>query len=164
MIRLFVRYAPTVLLAVLCIATFGSLSYVQLPRESAPDVKIPVVLISTPYIGVSPEDIESIVTIPLENELAGVKDIKKMSSTSAEGASIISLEFEPDVVIEDALQRVRDRVNRGRARIPGDAEETDIREISFSDFPIRPIMNPEIGRISNTKTVNCQLIPIKVIK
>lgn len=136
MIRLFVRYAPTVLLAVLCIVTFGSLSYVQLPRESAPDVKIPVVLISTIYVGVSPEDIESIVTIPLENELAGVKDIKKMSSTSAEGASIISLEFEPDVVIEDALQRVRDRVNRVKPTLPDDIEEPAVREISFSDVPI----------------------------
>lgn len=136
MIRLFVRYAPTVLLAVLCIVTFGSLSYVQLPRESAPDVKIPVVLISTIYVGVSPEDIESIVTIPLENELAGVKDIKKMSSTSAEGASIISLEFEPDVVIEDALQRVRDRVNRVKPSLPDDIEEPAVQEVSFSDLPI----------------------------
>lgn len=136
MIRLFVRYASTVLLAVLCIVTFGSMSYSQLPRESSPDVKIPVVLISTVYIGVSPEDIESLVTIPLENELAGVKDIKKMSSTSAEGASIISLEFEPDVVIEDALQRVRDRVNRVKPSLPDDIEEPAVREISFSDLPI----------------------------
>ena len=48
-------------------------------------------------------------TNPLENELAGVKDLKKMSSSSVEGASIISLEFEPEIVIEDALQQVRDR-------------------------------------------------------
>ena len=54
-------------------------------------------------------------TNPLENELAGVKDLKKMSSSSVEGASIISLEFEPEIVIEDALQQVRDRVNRAKA-------------------------------------------------
>ena len=57
-------------------------------------------------------------TNPLENELAGVKDLKKMSSSSVEGASIISLEFEPEIVIEDALQQVRDRVNRAKAKLP----------------------------------------------
>ena len=122
MIAHFVRYAPTVLLAVLCIVIFGASSYISLPRESAPDVKIPVVMITTPYIGVSPADIESLVTIPMENELAGVKDVKKLSSTSGEGISIVSLEFEPDVVIEDALQRVRDRVNRVKVNLPSDAE------------------------------------------
>ncbi|MEL6346244.1 MAG: efflux RND transporter permease subunit [Myxococcota bacterium] len=136
MIRLFVRYAPTILLAVFCIVAFGSLSYIQLPRESSPDVKIPVVLVTTPYVGVSPVDVESLVTIPLENELAGIKDIKKMSSTSAEGASIISLEFEPEVVIEDALQRVRDRVNRAKPDLPDDAEEPQVQEVSLSDVPI----------------------------
>lgn len=136
MIAWLVRHAPTVVLFIFCVTVFGTISYITLPREAAPDVKIPVVLVSTPYIGVAPADIESLVTIPIENELAGVKDIKKMSSTSAEGASIISLEFEPSVIIEDALQRVRDRVNRAKPKLPEDAEEPQIREISFSDVPI----------------------------
>ena len=136
MIRWLVRHAPVVLLMVLSITVFGMVSYVGLPREAAPDVKIPVVLVSTPYIGVSPSDIESLVTIPIENELAGVKDLKKMSSTSAEGVSIVSLEFEPDIEIEDALQRVRDRVNRAKPSIPDDTEEPQVQEISFSDVPI----------------------------
>ena len=136
MIKALVQRAPVVWLLIVSILVFGSAAYMTLPREAAPDIKIPVVMITTAYIGVSPADIESIITIPMENELAGVKDIKKMSSTSAEGASIISLEFEPEVVIEDALQRVRDRVNRVKPRLPEDAEEPAVREISFSDFPI----------------------------
>lgn len=136
MIRWIVSHRPTMVLLALAIFAFGSLSYSTLPREAAPDVKIPVVMVTTPYIGVAPADIESIVTIPMENELAGVKDLKKMSSTSAEGASIIALEFEPDVVIEDALQKVRDRVNRVKPELPEDAEEPQVQEVSFSDFPI----------------------------
>ncbi len=136
MIRWLVKHAPTVWLLVLSVVAFGSLAYATLPREAAPDIKIPVVLVSTPYIGVSPADIESLVTIPIENELAGIKDIKKLSSTSAEGVSIISMEFEPDVVIEDALQRVRDRTNRARPKLPEDVEDPQISEISFSDMPI----------------------------
>lgn len=136
MIRFVVRNAPLMLLLMTVIIGFGTVSYVGLPREASPDVKIPVVLVSTPYIGVSPEDVESLVTIPIENELAGVKDIKKLSSTSAEGVSIVSLEFEPEVVIEDALQRVRDRVDRAKPKLPEDVEEPEVREISFDDVPI----------------------------
>jgi multidrug efflux pump subunit AcrB/outer membrane protein TolC len=136
MIRWLVRHAPSVVLLILCVVSFGALSYATLPREASPDVKIPVVLVTTPYIGVAPADIESLVTIPIENELAGVKDVKKMSSTSAEGVAIISLEFEPSVVIEDALQRVRDRVNRAKPKLPEDAEEPQVQEVSFSDVPI----------------------------
>jgi multidrug efflux pump len=136
MIAWFVRNDAVVYLLVACAIIFGLITYVGLPREAQPDVKIPVVLVSTPYIGVSPEDIESLVTVPLESELAGLKGLKKMASTSAEGASMLSLEFEPEIQIEDALQRVRDRVSRGRARLPTDVEESDIREISMSDIPV----------------------------
>lgn len=125
-----------VLLAVAAINAIGLAVYLGLPREANPEVQIPVVTVTTPYIGVSPEDIESLVTIPLENELAGVKDLKKITSTSYEGVSAIVLEFEPEVVIQDALQRVRDRVSRARSDLPEDAEETTIAEINFSDLPV----------------------------
>jgi multidrug efflux pump subunit AcrB/outer membrane protein TolC len=136
MIRFVVKHSPLVMLLIGVIVSFGMVSYIGLPREASPDVKIPVVMVTTPYIGVSPEDVESLVTIPIENELAGVKDLKKLSSTSAEGVSVVSLEFEPDVVISDALQRVRDRVDRAKPKLPEDVEEPEVREISFSDFPI----------------------------
>ena len=137
MIRGLIERQAVVRLVVFMTVVFGAYTYFgYLPREASPDVKIPVVMVSTPYIGVAPKDIESLVTNPLENELAGVKDLKKMSSSSVEGASIISLEFEPEIVIEDALQQVRDRVNRAKAKLPADAEEPSVREISFSDVPV----------------------------
>ena len=136
MIGALVRQGSTVLLATVCIFIFGLWTYNTLPREASPDVEIPVVMVTTPYVGVSPEDIESLVTNPLEDELAGVKDLKKMSSTSAEGISLITMEFEPEVVIDDALQKVRDRVSRARPDLPEDVEDTTVSEVSFSDFPI----------------------------
>lgn len=136
MFAFFVRNRAPILLVLVCISLFGWLSYQRLPREASPDVKIPLVTVTTPYPGVSPGDIESLVTVPLENELAGVKDLKTITSTSAEGLSIISLEFEPDVVIEDALQRCRDRVSRAEGDLPDDAEESSVSEFSFSDLPI----------------------------
>ena len=58
--------APAVLLLVLCVTLFGAASYTMLPRESAPDVKIPMVMIQTIYTGVAPSDIEGLITIPME--------------------------------------------------------------------------------------------------
>ncbi len=136
MIRAFVRNRAPILLVTVCIFLFGLFTYIELPREAFPDIDIPVVMVSTPYTGVSPEDIESLITVPVESELAGLKDLKKMSSVSAEGVSLVTLEFEPEVVIEDALQRVRDRISRARSDLPEDAEETDIREVSMTDVPI----------------------------
>ncbi len=136
MIRFIVRHRAPVLLIFACIFLFGLISYVRLPREANPDITVPVVMVTTPYPGVSPKDVESLVTIPIENEVSGVKDLKSITSTSAEGVSLINLEFESDIVIEEALQRVRDRVNRARVDLPADVEETSIEEISFAEFPI----------------------------
>ena len=136
MMRYIVQHRAPVLLLLLCTLIMGAFSYSILPRENNPDVKIPIVMVTTPYVGVSPEDIEGLVTIPIENEVAGIKDLKTVTSTSAEGVSLVSLEFEPEVVIAEALQRVRDKVSTARAKIPDDAEETVVQEISFSDMPI----------------------------
>jgi len=131
-----VRRSATVILTSVCILLGGLFTYLTMPREAAPDVEVPFVMVTTPYVGVSPEDIEVLITKPLETELANVKKLKKMNAVSAEGVSLMYLEFETDVVIEDALQRVRDRVNRARPELPEDVSETEVNEISFADLPI----------------------------
>lgn len=136
MLQRILAHSTTVLIGTLCLLLFGTSSYKSLPREAAPDIAVPVVMVSTPYIGVAPGDIEGLITIPLERELAAVKDVKKMSSTSAEGVSLVVIEFEPDVAMEEAIQSIRDRVARAKPFLPTDAEEPEVREVSFSDIPI----------------------------
>jgi multidrug efflux pump len=131
-----IRNRTTVGVLILLIIVAGSYSYVTLPREAAPDVPVPYILVTTTYEGVSPEDIESSITIKLEKELAGLKGLKTMNSASSEGVSTIFLEFLPDVKTDDALQYVRDKVDLARGDLPDEAEETLITEISFADFPI----------------------------
>lgn len=131
-----VDHTIIVLMAVFVIFVFGLYAYVSLPRESNPDITIPVVLVTTPYVGVAPQDVETLLTIPLERELSSLRDVKALKSTSAEGVSIVSIEFDPGVDIGDALQKVRDRVSKARPSLPGDAKETEVREISFSDIPV----------------------------
>ncbi len=95
-----------------------------LPRESSPDVKIPMVMVVTPYSGASPEDVENLVTRKLERELKGLSDLEEMSSTSVEGVSSILLEFDISVEMSDALQKVRDRVDTAKPELPEDPATT----------------------------------------
>jgi multidrug efflux pump len=131
-----VKNRTTVLVLMLLIIVAGMESYLTLPRESSPDVDIPYILVTTTYEGASPEDIENTVTKEIEKELSGLDDLEEITSISAEGMSMITIEFTPDVRIEDALQRVRDRVEIAKADLPLDAEEPIVRDINISEFPI----------------------------
>lgn len=134
--QLIVKNKVTVYILVLMIVLVGSFSYVSLPRESSPDVKIPYVFVSTVYPGVSPQDIENLVTQEIEKEVKGITGVKKITSVSRESFSSISVEFYTNVVIDDALQKVRDKVSTAKTKMPTDIKEPVITEINFSEFPI----------------------------
>jgi CzcA family heavy metal efflux pump len=126
----------TVYILALIIFLLGASAYMRLPREAAPDISIPLVIVTVPYIGVSPTDVEGLVTQPLEKELKSLKDIKEISSSSKEGLSTVRVEFETGIDIDEALRRVRDKVNQTKPGLPADIEEPLITEINFSEFPI----------------------------
>lgn len=131
----------------------GFSAYSTLPRESAPDITIPYIFVATPYFGVSPSDIEVLVTQPIEKELKGIKDVKEITSTSSEGMSSITVEFEPDIVIDDALQKVRDKVDQAKSELPDDVEEPIIAEINFSEFPIMTVNVAGSGGLVQLKEI-----------
>ena len=126
----------TVAVMGLIIVLLGAYSYMSLPREAAPDIPIPYILVSTMYEGVSPEDIETSITMKIEKELNGIRGVEEITSSSAEGMSMINVEFAPDVPSEVALQRVRDRVDLAKGELPQEAEEPVIKEINFAELPI----------------------------
>ncbi len=130
------RHRTTVFVLIFLIVVIGMISYLIIPREAAPDIKIPTIMVIIPYPGVSPEDVESLVTNRLEAECEDLRDLDEMKSTSAEGMSAVYLTFLPDTDIAEATQRVRDRVNRARAKLPNDIQEPVVNEISSSDWPI----------------------------
>ena len=131
-----IKNRTSVAVLVVLIILMGAYSYVTLPLESAPDVPIPLILVTTMYEGVSPTDIETSVTAKIEKELAGLKGVKEIRSSSAEGMSTIIIEFQPDIVVDDAMQYVRDRVDRAKAELPTEAEEPYLTEINVAEFPI----------------------------
>ena len=125
-----------VYLLMVLIVIFGYTSYNDLPREATPDITIPLVIVSTPYIGVSPVDIEGLISQPLERALKGLKDVKEIRSVSKEGLSTISIEFNTGIDIDEALRRVRDKVNTTRSQLPSDILDPIVSEINISEFPI----------------------------
>lgn len=131
------RISVFVLTAV--IVVIGLSSYLSLPREAAPSITIPMVFVATPYFGVSPSDMENLVTQPIEKRLKELSNVKEISSTSSEGISTIVVEFEPDVNLDNALQKVRDKVDLARPDLPNDAEESSIQEINIENTPIMVI-------------------------
>ncbi|MEW6221207.1 MAG: efflux RND transporter permease subunit [Thermodesulfobacteriota bacterium] len=132
-----VRQRVTVLVLAALILVFGLYCYQALPRESDPDVTVPNVFISTRYRGVSPVDMETSVTIPLENKLKGLENVKKIQSVSAEGLSSINIEFVSGTDIDLALRKVKDQVDEAMAELPNDLDEDpSVFEVNFSELPI----------------------------
>jgi len=121
------------------LAILGIGSYLTIPKESSPEIVVPNIIVNTIYPGVAPGDMETLVTRPLEEELNTIADVKTISSTSVEGYSSINVEFEAGVDMNEALQRVREKVDIAKPKLPAAAEEPGIFEINFSEFPIMQV-------------------------
>ena len=121
------------------IIILGFLSYRTIPRESFPEVEIPTIAVNTIYPGVSPADIESLLTRPLEEELSTISDIKDLTSTSVEGYSSIIAEFETSVNLDEARLKIREKVDLAKTELPAEAEDPSIFEFSFSEIPIMQV-------------------------
>ena len=155
--RFAVKNRVTVYVLLVIIIITGAISYTSLPKEAAPSITIPFVFISTFYFGVSPQDVENLVTQKIENEVKGIRDIKKITSVSRESFSQVIVEFNTDVKIEDALQKVRDKVSVAKTKMPADIEEPVITEINFSETPMLYLnLTGELG-LSKLKDIGDRL-------
>ena len=108
----------TVLALLVIIVIAGIYCYATLPRESFPDITIPYVFVTTTYEGVAPEDMEQLITIPIERKLKGIDNVEEIRSTSAEGLSTVAIKFLPKVDLDDAVQKVRDKVDQAKGDLP----------------------------------------------
>ena len=134
-----INHRTSVVILLLIIGVMGALSYQATPKESFPQIPISMLAVNTVYRGVSPGDVESQVTRVLEEELSTISEIKELSSTSVEGYSSIVAEFEASIDIDDALQKVREKVDLAKSDLPQDAEEHSILEFSFSEMPVMQV-------------------------
>ncbi len=120
----------------LILSLLGAISFFRLPVDLMPDMTLPTITVSDSYSGVGPEEMEELVTIPLERALSSTPSVKEMTSTSSEGSSQVRLSFEWGTDIEAATDEVRTRVDRARASLPDDADPPSIFKFDVGVFPI----------------------------
>ncbi|MED5402235.1 MAG: efflux RND transporter permease subunit, partial [SAR324 cluster bacterium] len=131
-----IRNPIFVFIMVLVISIAGFQAYKSIPREAAPDIQIPLLIVSIPFPGSSPEDVESLISNKVEQELKTIKNLKEISSTSSEGVSVLTLEFTSDFDISEARTKVREKMDQIKPDLPTDAEDYQVTEINLSEQPL----------------------------
>ncbi|HQB85288.1 MAG: Swarming motility protein SwrC [Parcubacteria group bacterium ADurb.Bin247] len=118
------------------ISIFGIFAILQMPKESAPEVDIPVIVVSTILPGAGSENVEELITKPIENQISGLSDIESMQSISSQGISTIIIQFSASVDSSEMITEIRSRVARVQGSFPLNTRDPVIQKISFSDVPI----------------------------
>ena len=126
----------TTALVFVAIAIFGIYSLMNLSINQLPDMETNFIMVLTSYPGASAEDIETNISKTLENTLNAVPDLKHLSSTSRENTSVISMEFESGIDIEEATNNVRDKLDMVRNYLPDGATNPVIFKFNAEDMPI----------------------------
>lgn len=127
----------TIILIALMLAFFGMVAYKTMPMELFPEVNMPNIFVKTVYPGNSPIDMENLITRPLEKEIHTVSGIKELRSVSTQDNSDLFIEFNSDVIIADALQDVKDAVDKAKSELPNDLDmDPLVMDIDFNEFPI----------------------------
>lgn len=134
---------PSVIFVMIAILLWvGSQAYQAMPREDYPEIVETKVYVSTPYPGNTAEDIERLITDPLEDRLKNVSNVVETSSTSQEDYSIITVEFNENITVEQAKQKVKDEVDGEKASedwptFNGAKVEPNIFDLNIAEsFPI----------------------------
>ena len=131
------RNSTSVLILTFLIIAGGMLAYSTMPKELFPEVVMPQIYVRTVYPGNSPVDIENLITRQIEKEIKPLKGINEMTSTSVQDNSIIIVEFNTDVPVEEALLDVKDAVDKAKSDLPTDLDmDPVVMEINMSEMPV----------------------------
>lgn len=118
------------------LVAFGLYSLIAIPKESSPEVVVPIGIVSTVLRGGSGEDVEKLVTNKLEQEIINVENIDKVTSSSREGISVITAQFNASADIDKSIQDLKDAVDQAKTSLPENVEDPVVTKINFSEQPI----------------------------
>ena len=135
-ISFFMDRALTTLCLFFFLVVGGAFAYVNIPKEAEPDLQLPLIQVGLVLDGVSPVDAERLLVRPAEEQLKDLDGVTSISATASEGRATLILEYGPGTDLDNAVQDVRDKIDRARAEMPSDIEEPQIAEIDLSWFPV----------------------------
>ncbi len=131
-----IRNARLTLAVLVFFLIAGTVSYVSIPKEAEPDIKIPIIYVSLGYRGISPEDSERLLLRPVESAVKNIKGIKKITSTAYQGGGNVLIEFQAGADLDKALTDVRNKVSDSKRDLPQGADEPSVNEVNISEFPV----------------------------
>ncbi|MFT7184271.1 MAG: multidrug efflux pump, partial [Oceanicoccus sp.] len=121
---------------ILAITIFGLFAMTNMPKEASPEVNIPIAVVTTPFLGASSEDVEILVTTPIENQIFGIEGVDQVDSSSAKGISMITVQFDSDADISEKVNDLKDAVDRAASDLPNDVSDSFVQKVQLSDTPI----------------------------
>ena len=131
-----ISHRRSMLLLLLFLFISGISAYQNIPKESEPDIAIPIVYVSMSHEGISPEDAERLLVRPMEKELKSIEGVKEMSSVASEGHASVTLEFDAGFNSDKALDDVREKVDRAKSKLPSESDEPTVNEVNVALFPV----------------------------
>ena len=131
-----IRRPVTTAMFFLMVVVFGAVSFIRLPIDLMPDITYPTITVNTAYEHVGPQEIEELITRPIEETVSSVQGVEKIRSVSSEGNSSVRVSFVWGTNLDDAANDIRARVDRIRDRLPEDAESPVIWKFDLSAFPV----------------------------
>lgn len=130
-----IEHSRTTLSIMVFLLFLGWFSYTSIPIELEPNIEVPVVVTTVVHRGISPEDAERLIILPLETEFRAVEKVEEVRAIASEGVATVIVEFDISVESEEALTKINDAIDRARAKIPSTSEEPIVEAISTVDFP-----------------------------
>ena len=140
MINATIHHSRTVLSILILLLITGTYAYINIAKESSPDIDIPQIFISMSLEGISPYDSERLLLRPMEQGLTTIEGVKEMKATANQGGGIILLEFKAGFDKDKALDDVQKAVDLVRPELPEGVEEPSVTEVNFSLFPVLSVM------------------------
>ena len=132
----FIKRRPFAYLFLIALVAFGAYSIYDIPKESAPEVVVPVGIVTTVLPGAPALDIEKLITEEIENGLNGLENVSSVTSVSREGISTVTVEFDANADLERSIQDLKDEVDLLKNELPETSEDPFVTEVDFVDQPI----------------------------
>lgn len=131
-----VKRPVTVAMAALVLILFGAVSFTRMSVDLMPKMDLPILMVMAPYDGAGPEEVEEMVTKPLESSMAGISGIDTIQSVSSAGNSIVMLMFDYDTNLDTATNAVRDKVDMAKMMMPKEAGDVSIMKLDMNSMPV----------------------------
>src|SRR5436190_2096418 len=157
--RLAVVRPLTVLMGLLGLVIMGGVAYTFLKVDRLPPISIPFVSVNVTYTGATAQDIEQLVTIPIENAVSGMSGVASLSSTSSEGSSSVNVQLADGTDANTAALEVERRVAAIRNRLPADAGDPRVNKADPNAFPVMNVALTGGSLDSLYQVANDQFVP-----